>query len=504
MKKYILLFFLIMTFLIITGCSGINQNKIRTDKEIIEEARFLEMVKKGNKEFEKMHWVGWTNAIRIYKSALKLMDSFEIRKKLFFSLLLRAGRSSFLALSGVEDIKAAESLLPELVKKEKNLQLYYQFVKGTICSTKSFSLKRRDLITLKPDLKKDYEYFLYITFLGRYCDLKEYRENSDNMIKIFPESNFKYFLRDIFIEIDVGLRKYPDFIELLLRKGERFFNTGKLRKAEEYYLKVLGFNKNVPYALTGLGGVYLSYELYSKALDFYNRSGKKISHYYKNLFGKAVCLSQMGEYLRSIEALDIMLENKLPYLGEAYYYRAFNNFLLKEYAKVEPDLKASEEYIGDSLELNTLFGMFYYQTGREKESVKYFKKAIQINPEYPRPYYYLGFLDANKNNINGSIMHFSLAGKFYLKMIKGKIKNIKNLKDRDLSSVRKKEIREKRIKRVKQKIKEIIRKLNKVILMFKKLHREKIEFLFHVIEELKVLMKPDFLDGHDVIDILRR
>jgi len=496
MKKYILLSLIATFFLINTGCFRGNCKKFKTGKDIYTKPEISALIEKGDKEFYKMHWVGWTNAIKIYTGILELKDSFEIRRKLFFSLLLRAERSSFLALSGVEDIKVAEALLPELIKKEKNLQQYYRIVNCMVCPTKPSVFTCGDLITLKSDLNRDYKYYLYLMFIGRYCDFKEYRKNVENMMNVFlPDSNFKYFLRDIFIEIDMGLRKYPDFIELLLRRGDRFFNTGKLRKAEEYYLRILKFNKNVPYALTGLGGIYLSYELYSRALDFYNRSGKIISLYYKNLFGKAVCLSQMAEYRNSIDVLDIMIENKLPYLGEAYYYRAFNNFILKEYSKVESDLKNSEKYIWDSLELNTLFGMFYYKTGREKKSVKYFKKAIQINPEYPRPYYYLGFLDANKNNINGSIMHFSLAGKFYLKMIKGKIKNIKNLKDRDLSSVRKKEIREKRIKRVKQKIKEIIRKLNNVILMFKKLHREKIEFLFHAIEELKVLMNLDSHNG---------
>jgi len=490
MKRYILFFFLIMTFLISIGCSGINQKKFRTEKEIIEEARFLEMVEKGDKEFEKMHWVGWTNSIRYYNDALQLKDSLKIREKLFFTLLHRAVRARFLSLPGIKDLEKAEQLLVTIKKNIRIAELYFKIAQRVIFPGKAFLFTDQNLKDLRHDLDKDYKYFFYILYQSRQGVLGNYRIETKKMIKLFPASNFKYFLRDIFIEIDKGIRGYPDFIELLLRRGDRFFNTGKLKKAEEYYLRVLEQNEKIPFALTGMGKIYLHYELYSKSLELYSRADDIAPLYYMNLFGKAVCLSQLGEHLRSVDVLNKMIDNDLPYLGEVYYYRAFNYFILKEYNLVEFSLKSSEKFIPDSVELNTLFGMFYYETKRFNESRTYFKKVVKKNKQYPRPYYYLGYLETHDNKIDVALGNFSLAAKYYLEMIKTNIRNINELKNQDLSEARRKVIRSAKVKRVRSKISEIIQKMDKVVLMFKKLKSNRVKFLHQAIKDLNKLHIP--------------
>jgi len=460
----------------------------------MEEVQFLEMVERGDKEFDKMHWVGWTNAIWNYTRALNLKDSALIRENLFFALLLRAVRSRFFYLSGIEDLKTAEELLPLLKDRGDILPLYYKIAKRVIYPDIPIVFTKEEVAVLKGDIAKDYKYFIYILFVSRGMALEDYRKETGIMINMFPASNFNYFLRDIFIEIDKGIREFPDFIELLVRRGDRFFATGKLKKAEEYYLRALEYKKDIPFALSGLGQIYLHYELYSKALDFFVGAEKIAPLYYKILFGKAVCLFQMGEYWKSIDVLNIMIKNALPYMGETFYYRAFNYFILKEYEKVESDLKSAEKFIPDSVELNTLFGMFYYEMERNEDSRKYFNKVLKINNTYPRPYYYLGFLDLRKNDIKNALNKFSMACKFYLEMIKESLNEISKLKDQDLPGGRLEEILPKRTKRVRSKINEIIHKLNMVVQMFRDFDRSRIEFLHHTIKNLNILLQSDPLD----------
>ncbi|MEN8222902.1 MAG: tetratricopeptide repeat protein [Acidobacteriota bacterium] len=483
--KYIVLCLLVF-HLIFTGCSNSVRNKIITEQEIKKENRFRDLEREGNTEFEKMHWTGWSNAINIYEKTLKIKDSGPVRENIFFSLLHRSIRSRFFFLSGEPDLKRAKDLLAGMQGRSESLNLFYKIARMYIFPDEPYLVSKKDLEILRSDIKEDYKYFFYVLHQRRKLGLQPYRKELTKMIKLFPDSNLKYFLRDKFIEIDKGIRANPDFIELLITKGDRFFSTGNFKKAEEYYLKTLEYDDKTSVALTGLGNIYNHFELYHQALDYYLRSSEITPLYYKALFGQAVCLSQLGEYQKSIGILNLMLENDLWYKGEVYYYRAFNNFVLNEYSKVEPDLKNSEKFIPDSVELHTLSGMFYYETKKYEDARLSFKRSISINKRYPRPYYYLGYLDIQKKDIKNSLLNFSLAGIYYLEMIDNSIQNISNLNKLSISKKRIREIQSRRFKRVISKIDEIIIKMKNVLVVFKNLKKEKLKFLYKIIENLKL------------------
>ncbi len=484
-KKYFIIFLSVL-LLILTGCSISPRNKIDTEQERIRENRFRELNLKGDNEFNKMHWIGWTNAIRIYEDLLKIGDSVSVREKMFFSLLHKAIRSRFFFVSGIPYLKKAEDMITGLKGRSNINDLFYKITRMWLFPDEPYPVSEKDLALLRSDINEDYKYFFLILHQRRKMELQLYRKEVEKMILIFPDSNLKYFLRDKFIEIDKGIKEYPDFIELLMTKADRFFSTGNFKKAEELYSKVLEYDNTVSVALTGLGNIYNYFELYEKALEYYRRATSVTPLYYKPLFGEAVCLSQLGKYEDSIKVLNIMLENDLWYKGEVYYYRAFNNFLLNENSKVEPDLKKSESFIPDSVELHTLAGMFYYETKRYESAVRSFKKSISLNKQYPRPYYYLGFLDIQKKDIKNALQNFSLAGIYYLEMLDNSIQRINNINNLKISKERIDKIRAGRIKRLKSKIDEIITKMKNVILIFSNLKKERIKFLFKIIENLNL------------------
>lgn len=273
---------------------------------------------------------------------------------------------------------------------------------------------------------------------------------------------------------------------MLITKADRFFSTGNFKKAEEYYFRALEYDKKNSVALTGLGNIYYHFELYEKALDYYRRSAEVTPLYYKALFGQAVCLSQLGKFHESIQVLNKMLTNDLWYKGEVYYYRAYNNFLLKEYSKVEQDLKSSENFIPDSLELHTLSGMFFYETKKYSRARKSFKKAVSINEQYPRPYYYLGYLDIHKKDIKGSLQNFLLAGIYYLELIDRSIQNLNNIDNLNISDTQKINIKARRKKRIRAKADEITIKMKNAIRMLKPFKRDRIKFLFKILDNLKL------------------
>jgi len=109
MHKVVFLFMILFIFI---NC-GINKQKINhTLKE--NEIKFVELKEKGNKEFKKMYWAGWKNAIDNYDKALKIKNDNNIKQKLFYSLLLISIREKMFEVRNYNYLERAKKLLPEI------------------------------------------------------------------------------------------------------------------------------------------------------------------------------------------------------------------------------------------------------------------------------------------------------------------------------------------------------------------------------------------------------
>ena len=92
---------------------------------------------------------------------------------------------------------------------------------------------------------------------------------------------------------------------------------------------------------------------------------------------------QAQEYIVALEELTLALSVNPDY-APAYSLRGLVLFNLKEFSSAEGDFKRALSLDDKNPEINNNYGWFLCQTGRVKESIDYFQRAIR-NPLYRTP-----------------------------------------------------------------------------------------------------------------------
>lgn len=185
-KKYFFPFVLLI-ILLFFACSNSVPVKVDPGQGLKEAERFSELLQKGNNEFEKMHWIGWSNSIRIFEEALKIKNSEKAKKKMFFALLHRAVRARFFFLSGKNNLNRAGQLLSELGTVTKSSKLFFRIARMYLFPDEPYHMSDSDLEILRSDIEEDYKYYFYILHQRRKLALKPYREEQAKMLELFPD-----------------------------------------------------------------------------------------------------------------------------------------------------------------------------------------------------------------------------------------------------------------------------------------------------------------------------
>ncbi len=450
-----------------------------------KEMAYNDLKNRGDREFNKMHWVGWEKAIKFYREALKLHPgSTEIKEKLFFSLILKAIREKQLLLEDPTAIEDACCLLQDINSLSADFKMYFSIARRFMGIKSIDRISIAELEQLKGTIQEDYQFYLYLLQLGNAAPFEKWVAEYQDFLKEYPRSNLKYFLRGGHDDIDRTLEEYPDFIGLLLDRAENFYQSQKYDQAERTFAQVLDLNAHIPAALAGIANIYFTFGLYEKALHYYEEALKASPLYYKGLFGKAVCLSQLQDYEASNRTLAIIIENQLEYQGESYYYRAFNNFLLENVSEVEPDIKKAEAYIPGSLELNTLAGMYYYHIKKLQKARYYFRLANQIDPKYAEPYYYLGLIDVRENKTESALKNLALSARYFKSLIDSKEIKIADIDKKEIKGSLKIKIRNLMIERLRRDIIEIVKKLETALKIFTQRESKEVDFITDAIKDL--------------------
>ena len=120
---------------------------------------------------------------------------------------------------------------------------------------------------------------------------------------------------------------------------------------------------------------------------------------------------QSGNLIVALEELTIATSINPDY-APAYSTRGLVLYYIKELASAESDFKRALSIAGNDPEINNNYGWFLCQTGKERESLPFFDKAMK-NPLYQTPalaylnagacYIKLGELDIAEENIRKSL-----------------------------------------------------------------------------------------------------
>ncbi|MCU0287445.1 MAG: tetratricopeptide repeat protein [Acidobacteria bacterium] len=456
---------------------------LNTTAETELEFKFLK--EQGDREFAKMYYTGWQNAVNIYKKALVLKNSQEIIEKNFFSHFLIALREPLFFIDNSKS--RSETFFWAKKINHSSLENPFLMIAGYLLDEKNLSsseINENSIQEIKNAADTDYKYFIYLKYAALRTDILTRQKEADIFLKLYPASNLRYFASNQLADLNITLEKYPDFFELIQVRGDLAYQTMDIEKARHDYQKVLEIYRDIPPALVGTGNVYYDTGLIQTALGYYEEATKINANYFDALFKKGVCLHDLGRYDESNIIMDIAAKEGIFEKGDAFYYKALNYFNLKDFRNVEINIKLAESIIPDSFRLNFLAGLFYFQSDRYQESRHYFEKARAISENYPECYYYLGLMHLKEKKLETALDNFYVAANFYDELLKNEYLNIKNLEKKNYSPEFNQRMKQMLEKRFIADVKNTIQKLEKISDIFVNSTEREIIEIRHKIQDI--------------------
>ena len=148
----------------------------------------------------------------------------------------------------------------------------------------------------------------------------------------------------------------PRWAEAEMFLGEAAFNRLTVRTAEKHLVKALNGLPQLPAAQVSLGHVYLATEEFQLAREAFHRATTAVPGQREAMLGEAKSLSFLGRHEDAIVVLDEMARLGTWYMGETYYWRAWNRYRLKQYDAANDDVIASRSRLPMDGQVDKLAG----------------------------------------------------------------------------------------------------------------------------------------------------
>ncbi|GEM_PF-4323737 len=238
--------------------------------------------------------------------------------------------------------------------------------------------------------------------------------------------SFAVLLFAIIIVVGTTLWRQSNPAKSYFSAGELFYRQRWYEMAEEAYQKVLDIEPNYPKVHYMRGLVLYEKGLYEESINEYKKELELIPSYvnindnlallwtrlgeayYRNGISKASSGDKAGSIIMSNEALIAcnkalaMNPSFLPaysLLGQLHYTSGMIDEAIKDYSKV---LEMSSDD-GTLVEGHYRLGIIYSSSGDNKMAIRYWKKAIEINPYFAPVFYELGKVYYKEESLDSAI-----------------------------------------------------------------------------------------------------
>ena len=219
-------------------------------------------------------------------------------------------------------------------------------------------------------------------------------------IKNFDAANDEYSLAfkysDNSPEVQTALKNLwtaraaanPKDAEALINLGALFQKQKQYDLARAQYIKAQDINPNNSVVLTNLASLYMETKNYQGALDVYNLMLQKNPNDLKPLFYKADTYKKLGDYTNAIaeykKVLKVQSDNIEAKNGINSIVSNLSGENLAAYLK--------EDALNNPYDYDKQFNYAYelHKNKQYQEAIKYYKKAIALNPKMPEPYINIG------------------------------------------------------------------------------------------------------------------
>ena len=159
---------------------------------------------------------------------------------------------------------------------------------------------------------------------------------------------------------DSLLEGEPRFKELHYYIGLSLGFAGKIDESMEHFLLAYAWHPRWPAVTNALAADYIALEEFDKAIEFYEHTLEVVPAFPDALLGKAKAQTYAGTYTEAIATLDRLLALERWLVGDARYWRAFNELQLGRLDIAWDDVEAAAKLMRNA-EVPKLAGIIAYR-----------------------------------------------------------------------------------------------------------------------------------------------
>src|SRR5918912_732086 len=178
-------------------------------------------------------------------------------------------------------------------------------------------------------------------------------------------------------------------VEGYTRLGRIYSAQRRYREAAAVFESAASYQPSSQAALVELAIAYFDSDQYEKALDPLNKALtlNPQSAGAHHMLGKT--LFMQGEFTKAAAELEAALKLS-PNDYDVTYTLGLAFLKQKQFAPAKQIYDRMLAQLGSRPQLHIIFGRAYRETGFLQEAIEEFKKAVALDPHFPRAHYYLG------------------------------------------------------------------------------------------------------------------
>jgi tetratricopeptide (TPR) repeat protein len=185
------------------------------------------------------------------------------------------------------------------------------------------------------------------------------------------------------------------FVELNYFLGLGATLRGRLDEAIERLEKAYAWRSRWPAVTTSLGNSNLTLEEFDQAITYFDRTLAIVPQHADALLGKAKALTYAGRYADSIATVDQLLALEHWYVGDARYWRAFNEMHLARNDEAWTDVELADKLLINA-DVPKLAGLIAYRRKQIDVAREKFDESRKRNPNDCETGFYLGVVLAEQ------------------------------------------------------------------------------------------------------------
>ncbi len=287
--------------------------------------------------------------------------------------------------------------------------------------------------------------YLYISFHGSFAYRFPEFDDMKALGNLFPVSPLIRFKLSIYPVLDDrGLKGIldadPGFYEADQFLGAVDLQAGKLLSAEKKYLNVHTHIPESTSAVISLATVCFQMEEFDRCLEFNDKALELAPRYRDAILGRAMCLGYLGRHEEALAELQKMLDLGSYYIGESYYWTAWNLNEMGRIDEAQTNIEKAKNYLIGHYEVMLLAGLVAYQQKRLEDAEKDLAETLELNAYECEAAFYLGKIHADRTQWSNSGIFFERAAGCNSQMEVALNARIREIEESAMSAARKEKL----------------------------------------------------------------